>query len=435
MSTINTNGIDINYPIPGQNNSSQGFRNNFAAIKTNLDTAGNEITDLQNKVILKAALANTTLNNDMANALISNASTRGFRSTTYNLGNALSGTVLVNVSTADVQYGTITGDVTLQFGSWSPVNTQSSVILQLAISNTLATITFPSQVIAVSDDYGVTSLENYQNISNVATVTAPSGVTQLNYKFTSSDCGTSIYVEPINRGYQAAQLQTRTPSPTGLQGDVSGAVCVDPALNQLPIIDLTVTSNLITTSSNTAQLYTDLPVVFTGNSYDANLTVGQTYYIKDVVSSNTFTVTSTLGGANVTVTANASGTDMFANPVGYMYVCTNTYDSTTYSRNVLNTYATTNYVELSSTNNLVENFPITFSGNVLGGLQANTVYYVKSIANVSSTPGNITVARSRTNGIAGTEVTLSTANANANTCAVCAYIGSDIWKRVQLTAF
>ena len=28
-STINTNGLDVNYPIPGKNNSSQGFRNNY----------------------------------------------------------------------------------------------------------------------------------------------------------------------------------------------------------------------------------------------------------------------------------------------------------------------------------------------------------------------------------------------------------------------
>jgi hypothetical protein len=107
MSTINTNGVDVNYPVPGINNNSQGFRDNFASIKTNLNTAGTEITDLQNKVVLKQALSNTTINNDMANTLISNAATRSFRATTYNLGNALSGTVLIDVSLADVHIGTI----------------------------------------------------------------------------------------------------------------------------------------------------------------------------------------------------------------------------------------------------------------------------------------------------------------------------------------
>ena len=53
MSTINTNALDVNYPIPGVNNNSQGFRDNFASIKTNLNTAATEITDLQNKVVVK----------------------------------------------------------------------------------------------------------------------------------------------------------------------------------------------------------------------------------------------------------------------------------------------------------------------------------------------------------------------------------------------
>ena len=127
-SQINTNGIDVNFPVPGQNNSSQGFRDNFAQIKGQLNTGANEITDLQSKVVLKAALNNTILNNDMGNALISNAATSGFRSTTYNLGNALAGTVLVDVNRADVQYGAISGNVVLQFGNWSPTNTESNVV-------------------------------------------------------------------------------------------------------------------------------------------------------------------------------------------------------------------------------------------------------------------------------------------------------------------
>ena len=88
MSSINTNPININYPVPGVNNNSQGFRDNFASIVTNLNAAGTEITDLQNKVVVKQALTGTTVNNDMANTLFSNASTRSFRATTYNLGNA-----------------------------------------------------------------------------------------------------------------------------------------------------------------------------------------------------------------------------------------------------------------------------------------------------------------------------------------------------------
>ena len=77
MSNINTNGINSSYPVPGVNNSTQGFRDNFSSIKTNLNTAYEELSDLQDKVIVKSALNSTALNNDMANTLISNASVRG----------------------------------------------------------------------------------------------------------------------------------------------------------------------------------------------------------------------------------------------------------------------------------------------------------------------------------------------------------------------
>ena len=49
-SAINTNGINVNYPVPGVNNNSQGFRDNFRNIKNNLNTARLEINDLQANV-------------------------------------------------------------------------------------------------------------------------------------------------------------------------------------------------------------------------------------------------------------------------------------------------------------------------------------------------------------------------------------------------
>ena len=233
MSTINTNGINVNYPVPGQNQSSQGFRDNFSSIVTNLNTAATEITDLQNNAVLKSALANTTLNNNMANTLISNASTRSFRATTYNLGNALAGTVLVNASLGDVQYGTVSANTTLQFGSWAPTGTQQSIQLQLAVSNANAVISFPASVVSSNNNYGVTILENYANVANVATVTAPYGVSQLNYTITTTDCGNTLYITPTNRPYQTTEIQVRTPPPTGFPGDTEGTVAVGPGYNQL----------------------------------------------------------------------------------------------------------------------------------------------------------------------------------------------------------
>ena len=67
-----TKTFDETYPKAGADNNSQQFRDNFAAIKGAFTATSNEITDLQSKVILKSALAGTTLDNDFAYNSISN---------------------------------------------------------------------------------------------------------------------------------------------------------------------------------------------------------------------------------------------------------------------------------------------------------------------------------------------------------------------------
>jgi hypothetical protein len=208
-------------------------------------------------------------------------------------------------------------------------------------------------------------------------------------------------------------------------GDVAGTITLGDVYNQLSISSSNSADYF--TTANTAQLYTDLPIVFTGVTMEANVTVGTTYYVRNVVSSTTFSVSSSLGGANVNLAGNASPTSsMYGNPVSYTYVCTDTYDATINERNVLSTTVTTNVVTLNNTTSLVTNAPIIFNTNI-GGIVANTIYYIKSI----SSP-NITLSRSRTNGVSDTVVTLTT-DTTGTTANI--YIGSDIWKRIALTSW
>lgn len=313
MSQINTNGINVNYPVPGQNNSSQGFRDNFGQIRTNLNTAATEITDLQNKVVLKAALDNSVLNNDMANAQISNCSTRGFRGTTFNLGNALAGTVIVDANKADVHYGTVTGNVTLQFGSWAPTNTESKVTLRLAVANADAVISLPSQVVSTNNNFGTTLIENYAMVGNTATITAPANTQVLEYTFTTLDCGNTISITPTNRPYQATQIITRSPPPTGLPGDVAGTVSVDADYIYVctgdfdsdiysKVVGNTFNSGNIIQLNNTTNLLADAPIIFTGNvdTANTNLVANTVYYIKTISSPNI-----TISGTRVAGTAGA----------------------------------------------------------------------------------------------------------------------------------
>ena len=48
-SAINPNNIDGAYPVAGQDNNSQGFRDNFTNTATNFQYAADEISDLQAK--------------------------------------------------------------------------------------------------------------------------------------------------------------------------------------------------------------------------------------------------------------------------------------------------------------------------------------------------------------------------------------------------
>ena len=424
MSTINTNSINVNYPVPGVNNNSQGFRDNFASIVTNLNTAGTELTDLQNKVVVKQALTGTTLNNDMANTLISNASVRSFRSTTYNLGNALAGTVLVDTSLGDVQYGAVSSNTTFNFGSWAPAGTQANVQLNISVSNPLAVITFSGNVVvANANNNGVGTLENFSNIGGLVTITAPAGVTQLNYLISTTDCGNTLYISPINRPRVATQIQQRIVPPTGLQGDVTGDVAVGPSFNQLTITTTNAADYF--SVSDTTQLYTDLPVIFTGTSIEANITAGTTYYVRNVSANTYFTVSTTVGGANVNL-AGGSGL-MYANPVSYVYVATDSYNATACATSVTSTTSSGNIITLSGNLSSITsavNEPIIFNGNI-GGLISNTVYYIKTVASP-----NITVSQSRSNGVAGTTVAVSS-NSTATTATY--YVGNDIWQRIALS--
>ena len=50
-SSIVPGNIDGTFPIAGQDNSSQGFRDNFTATKNNFTTAKSEIEALQTSII------------------------------------------------------------------------------------------------------------------------------------------------------------------------------------------------------------------------------------------------------------------------------------------------------------------------------------------------------------------------------------------------
>jgi hypothetical protein len=202
-SNINANNIDGNYPVAGQDNDSQGFRDNFTNTRTNFQFAANEINDLQQKVVLKQALDGTVLDNDMGGSVLSNARFQNIReSVVSNLPTA--GTVTIDYALGPYYaIPSTTGSVTLAFTNLSSAGTLSTFRVQITISNVAHTLILPT---AVGTANSLKSLENIIG-ANVATRTITFNETGTYvFEFRTSDNGTSIYIEDLIRSAGATEL-------------------------------------------------------------------------------------------------------------------------------------------------------------------------------------------------------------------------------------
>ena len=146
-SRIVPTNIDGTFPVAGQDNSSQGFRDNFTNTKNNFTFARNEISDLQSKALLTAALDGSTLNNDMAGTQLIRPQLKAWTQALVDLG-SISGTATVSFSVGNFQKITAAGAVTLALSGWPAVGTAGgygSVRVWIVISDyTTQTLTLPA---------------------------------------------------------------------------------------------------------------------------------------------------------------------------------------------------------------------------------------------------------------------------------------------------
>lgn len=157
-SNINPANINGQYPIAGQDNDSQGFRDNFTNTRNNLTFAKTEIEDLQSKVVLKAALSGGgALSNDLTNVLLSNARTTGFIESFATVASA-SNLATIVFTGGDLQKITTTEFFTLAFTGWPTSGFYGKVRVWINVTSIAHHITFPTEVtIGLSNFVGVTS--------------------------------------------------------------------------------------------------------------------------------------------------------------------------------------------------------------------------------------------------------------------------------------
>jgi hypothetical protein len=205
-SNINANNINGAYPVPGVDNDSQGFRNNFTSIKNNFVAAKLEIEDLQNKVVLKSALAGTSLNNDMTGAPLSAAEIKDFRETEVDLGTT-QGSIILDHAQGHY-YKVISFDsLSLGFSNLPPSGSVGRIRLVLKLSNITHTLTLPNTV-----TLGLAGILNYNPATRAISFDA---IGTYIFEFVTDDNGATIHIQDLTRGSTlAAGLRYTLPAAT-----------------------------------------------------------------------------------------------------------------------------------------------------------------------------------------------------------------------------
>ena len=120
--------IDQTYPTAGQDNDSQGFRDNFNNVKDSLSLASSDIVELQSKAVLKAGIGtNDTVTNDLAGSSITNGQFNTFYATAYSPVAPVTTGQYVDLANGSFQSFVMGADIDFTFRGW-PTTGQYAVV-------------------------------------------------------------------------------------------------------------------------------------------------------------------------------------------------------------------------------------------------------------------------------------------------------------------
>jgi hypothetical protein len=128
------------YPIAGQDNDTQGFRDRYSATYNALSALGNEVS------VLQATSVNKTTTNDFGQNVIENANLQGVGQvavidTNSILTGAVSGTQYISYASGNYIKRAIASTTTFQITGWPDIKIYASVKLELTGPETANTQT------------------------------------------------------------------------------------------------------------------------------------------------------------------------------------------------------------------------------------------------------------------------------------------------------
>jgi len=301
-SQINPNNVDGSYPVAGQDNDSQGFRDNFTNIRNNLTFTKAELEDLQNKVVLKSALLNTTLDNDFAGNAIANPTFTSWRETYNDIGSPGS-SVTVDFTNGNFQKFTMSGSTTMAFSFPSNSNNQyASVKLWVVNTNSAWTLTLPSSV----------SLNNPLSIGGAAgspvtiTFTSSEIANNTNYffEFFTVNGGTTIGIRDLTRNRDISLTTV----------DIAGTLTAN---GKVVLGTGTGTSNVVVDSTQTSTTSTSGALVVKGGiGVAGNVFLGGNTFIGGGIINSDYLLANVETGQNLVANVNYNRFIANASPTG-----------------------------------------------------------------------------------------------------------------------
>ena len=296
-SQVNPNNIDGTFPIAGQDNDSQGFRDNFTNIRNNLAFAKAEIEDLQNKAVLKSALLNTTLDNDFAGNAIVNPRFTSWRETFYDIG-AQNGSVTVDFTRGNQQKITLAEDTILTF-SWPTLGANyASIKLWVVNPNSNYTLSFPNSLTLGDPD----TVAGFSGNTITFSAAEISNSTDYFFEIFTFDGGTTLGIRDLTRNR-----------------DFDG--------NIMSFSDLTATGNVrlgssttsnvvITATTRTNNATTGALVVSGGTAIGGNAFVGGNLVINGGIINPDYLLANVVTGQNLFANVNFNRFIANASPTG-----------------------------------------------------------------------------------------------------------------------
>jgi hypothetical protein len=198
-SLVNPFNINGNYPIAGQDNDSQGFRDNFTNIKNNFIFIKQEVEDMQSKVILKSALSGSSLDNNFLGSQVKNIQTKNQSETVYDwgeVGGATATEIQLDLALGNIHKINATGSIKINsvIKNWPAALQYSKLLLYINISSITNTLELPSTLTT-----DTASLPGLRVIASSKLITFTDSGDYI-FEFTSVDSGTTVFVRELTKG-------------------------------------------------------------------------------------------------------------------------------------------------------------------------------------------------------------------------------------------